>query len=73
MPGKQRSKLLQTRSDWPDLRRNYRDLAIPAVRAAVMAQSESATSRSSDAEDHAERRGEPSPKHRRAGQPRSST
>ena len=73
MSGRQRSKLLQAESDWPDLSQNYGELAIPAVRAAVMAQNEAAPSRASNAEDHAEAKSEPSPKDGQEGRPRSST
>ena len=73
MPGRQRSKLLQTKSEWPDLSRNYGELAIPAVRAAVMAQNDAAPSRAPDPEDHAETEDEPSPRDRQEGRPRSST
>ena len=75
MPGRQRSKLLQAESDWPDLSRNYGELAIPAVRAAVMAQNDAAPSRAADAdaEDNAETEGEPNPKGGQEGRPRSST
>jgi hypothetical protein len=72
MPARQRSKL-QDESDWPDLSRNYGELAIPAVRAAVMAQNDAAPSRASEAEDHGETEGEPSPKDRQEGRLRSST
>jgi hypothetical protein len=71
MPGRQRSKLLQAESEWPDLSRNYGELAIPAVRAAVMAQNDAAPSRV-EGEDHAETEGEPS-QDRQEGRPRSST
>jgi hypothetical protein len=73
MPVKQKSKLLQAEPEWPDLSRKYGELAIPAVRAAVMAQSDAAPNRASDAEDHAEKEGEPSPNDRREGRRRSST
>jgi hypothetical protein len=73
MPGKQKSKLLQAESDWPDLSRKYRDLAIPAVRAAVMAQSETAPSRDADAEDQAESEAKPRSEGGREGWQRSST
>ena len=73
MPGRQRSKLLQAQSEWPDLSRNYGELAIPAVRAAVMAQTDAAPSRIMQGEDHAETEGEPSPKGRQEGRPRSTT
>jgi hypothetical protein len=73
MSGRRRSKLLQAESHWPDLSRNYGELAIPAVRAAVMAQTDAVASRASDAEDRAETESEPSSKDRQEGRPRSST